>query len=165
MIVVHESPDLLVIRSHATVAKVVYGCMVVFGGVLCLGAAVSAVVGLMQGSTSDMVLFLCFFGGGGLLFAVPGAIGYHRAEDSDYHFTGKKRRLIVRRRHGETVIPFSRIVAAEVFDGGTDSTAYGLRLQLRGTPREMEMSQHPTKEDVSLHAMATRINRFLTLHE
>ena len=124
MRIIHTSDDELVIRSSSMIARIV-------GTIFCALATGLCLVG---GSAirSDVIGSLFIFGFAALI-GLPGIVAWWRAKDADYHFRIKERRLVVRCRRGETFVPFSMIVKAEVSvhpcSDGPDS--YGLQLTLR----------------------------------
>ena len=123
MRIIRNSGDELVIRSSSMFARILGTIFCALATGLCLvgGSAVR----------SDVSGSLFVFGFAALI-GLPGIIAWWRAKDADYHFRIKERRLVVQCRRGETVVPFSMIVKAEVSvsvcSDGPDS--YGLQLIL-----------------------------------
>jgi hypothetical protein len=168
MRVVRETSSVLVIHSSATRAKAMCGVAVAVGGFVFLAAVAGFVTALVAGvdiELSNLMMLTGLFAAGGLVFVVVGVRGMVTSEDTDYHFDGPAQRLLIRRKSGqEEEILFSRIVQAETYEGGTDSLAYGLRLELRGQPGVWEMSHDLRENKASLAALARRINNFLMAH-
>ena len=127
---IRASDEELVIRSSSMIARII-------GTIFCALATGLCVVG---GSAvrSDVIGSLFIFGFAALI-GLPGIVAWWRAKDADYHFRIKERRLVVQCRRGETVVPFSMIVKAEVSvsacSDGPDS--YGLQLILKDEVRQL----------------------------
>jgi hypothetical protein len=179
MRILHESADELTILSPARAARILALVLLAIGLLVALPIGLrllSAGVASLSGPPAEPVwgvpapLLLILAGALLCLPAVGGLVGLLRARDTEYHFLGSQRKLIVRDRYREReVIPFSEIVKAVAYttSGNDEPDTYGLRLQLRGFFRNLQLSQVDGSGDVRrrrTEELADRINRFLETH-
>ena len=140
MHITHESAEELVIHAPARGARILGTIFLGIGGVLTLIAIVVGVGNLIAGDVGSAVGAGVVFGLFGVVLTIGGVVAWVRAQDTDYYFDGKDRMLTVVNRRGETVIPFTEIITAELSvnaaDEGPDS--YGLKLLLRSAPSKAE---------------------------
>jgi hypothetical protein len=165
MHIVKKTPDLLVVHSPASKLRTVLRVGIALGAMLGMMAGVCLIVGVallfMEQPDSDAFLGAVVIGVFAALFAVGSWFGLRAAKDKYFHFDGKSETLHVRWRGGEDIIPFARIIRAEVFDDGDDNVAYALRLKLREPDATVTMSIWREQEDYHLKELADTINRFL----
>ena len=162
MRITHQSRDLLVIHRSAAARRLIGAVVATFGIAAFWFGVVNLAWGLIQEMPRDEFLdSLGCTSVAGLLIAEAGAALFLYARDKDYRFWAAKQQLSVHWRSGEEVIPFARIVTAEVYAGGEDSDAYGLRLKLRDPDAEMNLTTYLYSNDAYLRKLAESINRIL----
>src|SRR5262245_26028734 len=142
MKIIRESADELVIHSSAFGARIFASIFLGIGGFFAVGVISTWIRALTLGRfevQNDGIGGLVFLAIGSM-FGIPGLIIWLRAKNTDYHFEGKAKRLVVRNRRGETVVPFSMInyPKVSVSSGEGDSDTFGLEMVLHDEARELE---------------------------
>jgi hypothetical protein len=169
MYIIHQSRDLLVVHSPATMSRIIFAIMLAIGAMLCAAAGICLVLYLLDilggATTSGYLGGAAGFGFFGVILVVGGCFGFRSAHDRDFIFDNQVACLIVRWRTGERTIPFARIQCAEVFDDGVDTVAYALRLRLYDPREDLKLNDRLHRDTVALQALADKINRFLNVVE
>jgi hypothetical protein len=132
----------LVIHSSAFGARIFGSIFITIGGFFVVGVVWTWIESLMRGQfrfQNDGIGGLVFLALGSM-FGIPGVIICWRAKNTDYHFEAKLKRLVVRNRRGETVVPFSVIKYPKVAvsSGASDTDTFGLELVLHDQARELK---------------------------
>jgi hypothetical protein len=179
MYILRETDDELVVFAPARAARIVASILLVAGLFLCLPIGLPMLWGgvkSLSGPPADPVwgvpapLILMIPGALLCLPVVGGLIGLIRARDTEYCFMASERALIVRDRHRERRhVPFSEIREAVMYTSSAhdEPDTYGLRLELQGFLRHLQMSMVSRSGDEAcrqMTAIADRINHFLQAH-
>jgi len=165
MYVIRETNDLLIIHSPATASRTLYSIMMAIGAALTVVAAISLAIGLIgligKLPIADYLGGAACFGVIGVFLGGIGWFGFRWSHDKDFRFDGKTASLTARWEKGKEAIPFTRIIRADVFDDGSDSAAFVLRLRMRDPAEELQLNDRRPRDDVALNALAGKINDFL----
>ena len=168
MYVIREADDLLIIHSPATASRTIYSIMMAIGAALTVVAALSLAISLLRliGNLpiADYLGGAACFGVIGVFLGGIGWFGFRWSHDKDFRFDGKTESLTVRWEKGKEAIPFARIIRADVFDDGSDSAAFVLRLRLRDPAEELQLNDRSPRDDAVLNSLAAKINDFLNAY-
>ncbi|HZZ82278.1 MAG TPA: hypothetical protein VFE62_27520 [Gemmataceae bacterium] len=169
MQILHDTHWLLELHSPAAASKHIFVIMTFTSLGVSEFAALSIILGIAY-LMLEMPAAADFLSGGGLfgfcgfLGTVFGFVGLRTCHDMNLRFDGDSECLIVSHNKTERRIPFGDIIKAEVFDDGSDSVVYALRIVVRDSDKPVQPNDRDYQDDAKLKAMADKINSFLRMY-